>query len=213
MRRRWCDELGVDAERLVTVRQVHGDDVIRVRAEDSGRGATPSSAPIAAGDAMVTADSGVVLMTLHADCLPILLCDPGIPAVAVVHAGWRGTVAGIAGTTVRAMGDLIGAEPKRLIAYLGPANRACCYEVGDDVADQWRCVDGAGEAAALGPCGSKWRFDVAAANRWALLAAGLSPSNIEVSAICTQCEEERWFSHRAQGATTGRFGAVIGLRG
>jgi YfiH family protein len=213
MRQLWCEAVGLDANTLVTVRQVHGSTVIKAKAPDAGRGAAPGSEPLATGDALITAEPGVALMTLHADCMPILLCDPVAPAVAVVHAGWRGTVAGIAEQTVERLRVVFGVDPGRTIAYLGPANRDCCYDVGDDVVAAWLVYDPSDSAMCLRQIGTKWRFDVEAANRWALLRAGLQPDNIESSEICTQCAEAHWFSHRAQGPRTGRFGAIIGLTG
>ena len=211
MRELWCGAIGLNARDLVTVRQVHGAAVVRTGASDAGRGASPGSEPLAVGDALMTREPGVALMTLHADCLPVLLCDPEAPAVAVVHAGWRGTVAGIAALTVQALTETFDLDPGRTIAYLGPTNRGCCYEVGDEVAADWLRFDPGDTASALRRVGGRWRFDVAVANRWTLMRAGLEPGNIECSDICTQCAADQWFSHRAQGPLTGRFGAVIGL--
>jgi YfiH family protein len=211
MRQAWCAAIGVDAERLVAVRQVHGADVAVARRRDAGRGARPGSEPLASADGLVTAERGVALLTLHADCLPILLFDPEAPAVAVLHAGWRGTVGNIVGSGVAALASSVGTRPNRLLAYLAPAIRSCCYEVGDQVADAWRQLAGREAAVALEPFGSRWRLDVSAANRWLLERAGLDPENVEVSGICTRCNGDRWFSHRGQGPATGRFGAVIAL--
>jgi YfiH family protein len=212
MRSVWTEAIGVEAERLVTIHQVHGNATTIATRAVAGRGAKPGSHPLAEADAIATAETGVALMTLHADCLPLLLCDPGVPAVAAVHAGWRGTVLGVAARTVQAMAAEFGADPARTIAYLGPANRSCCYEIGDEVATGWLRYDPVDAAGALRRCGDRWRFDVVAANRWTLIGEGLRAENIEDSDLCTQCASDHWFSHRAQGPATGRFGAVIGLR-
>ncbi|MEA2598949.1 MAG: purine-nucleoside/S-methyl-5-thioadenosine phosphorylase / adenosine deaminase [Thermomicrobiales bacterium] len=212
MRRAWCNAIELDAETLVTVQQVHGVEVAAAAREDAGRGAVPGSSPLATADAIISAESGVALMTLHADCLPILLCAPDVPAIAAVHAGWRGTVAGVTARTVEALKREYGAVPDRTIAYLGPTNRGCCYEVGSEVVEGWLDYDPGDSAGALSQRGDRWYFDVALANRWALLAHGFRPGNIETSGICTQCASDQWFSHRAQGPDTGRFGAIIALR-
>jgi YfiH family protein len=212
MRRRWCDSIGLDAETLVTVHQIHGADAIVAKRSDAGRGAIPGSPPLAQADAIITNEPGVALMTLHADCLALLLCDPEVPAVAAIHAGWRGTIAGVTTRTVEAMVEAFDAQPDRMIAYLGATNRACCFEVGEEVIEGWLAVDPTDDAQSITRPGPKAHFDVAAANRWQLLRSGVQPAKIELSGICTSCSSNEWFSHRVQGHNTGRFGAIIGLR-
>ena len=210
----WSAAIGLDAERMVTVGQVHGADVLGVGDREAGVGARPGTGPAGYADALVTDRPGVVLMTLHADCLPILLVDPDRPAVAAVHAGWRGTVAGVAGAAVAAMTRAFGTDPGRLLAAVGPAICAPCYEVGPEVVDAWTAVEGdpAAVVAGTGPA-ARPHFDLTTANRWSLVRAGLRPDRIDLAGICTRCDGEAWFSHRGQGPTTGRFGAVIGLTG
>jgi YfiH family protein len=212
MRQRWCEAIGLDAETLVTVHQIHEADVVVAKRSDAGRGAAPGSQPLAQADAIITNEPGVALMTLHADCLALFLCDPEVPAVAAIHAGWRGTIAEVTARTVEAMVSAFGAQPERLVAYLGATNRACCFEVGDEVIEGWLAVDSADAAEAVTRPGPRAHFDVAAANRWQLLQCGVQPAKIDMSGICTSCSSDEWFSHRMQGPHTGRFGAIIGLR-
>jgi purine-nucleoside/S-methyl-5'-thioadenosine phosphorylase / adenosine deaminase len=212
MRSLWCDAVGLDAATIVTVHQVHGSEVVVAMQSDAGRGAIPGSKPLAQADAIISNEPGVTLMTLHADCLALFLCDPVIPAVAAIHAGWRGTIVGVTARTVEAMVASFGAQPDRIIAHLGPTNRACCFEVGDEVIDGWLTVDPTDQARSVTRPGPRAHFDVAAANRWQLLQSGVQPANIEMSGICTSCSSEQWFSHRVQGPDTGRFGAIIGIR-
>ena len=216
MRRAWCEAIGVNPEQIVTMGQVHGNHVIRVTADDAGKGAKDPADHIGIGDALITNEPGVVLTTLHADCQPILLVDPVSKAIAAVHAGWRGTVADIAGTTVRAMQDAYGSEPSDLLAYLGPAIGPIQNEVGDEVIEAW--LDQASDlgesamGAVLKP-GLKHHFDVPAANRMLLLRAGLLDKHIETSGICTRANLDTWFSHRGHGPNAGREGALIALVG
>jgi polyphenol oxidase len=210
MRRGWCAAVGVEPDRLVTLGQIHGAEVIRVRSADAGRGARPGSGGIGLGDALITDEPGVGLMTLHADCLPILLVDPKRRAIAAVHAGWRGTVANVAGATVLAMGKAFSSDPANLLAFVGPAIGACCYEVGPDVASAW-CGAHDEAGSVLISRGERWSFDLRAANLGQLHRAGLAPAQIDVCPVCTRCAGESWFSHRGQGPTTGRFGAIIAL--
>lgn len=214
MRKLWCADIGVDPERIVTMGQVHGNDVLRVQVGDAGKGARDPATHLGYADALITDAPGVVLTTLHADCQPILLVDPVNRAVAAVHAGWRGTVADAGGAAVAAMGREFGSEPGDLLAYLGPAIGPAQNEVGDEVIEAWLA-----QAADLGPRahdavlkpGPKFHFDVPTANRLLMLRAGLAPEHIEVSDICTKTSKDSWFSHRGHGPNAGREGALIAL--
>jgi YfiH family protein len=159
----------------------------------------------------MTATPGVAVMTLHADCLPVILVDPERPAVCAIHAGWRGTVADIAGAAVAAMNETYGSDPATLIAFLGPGMKSCCYEVGDEVVGAWRSVAGDAADAALRMGPRRWHLDLGAANGWLLERAGVLTRNIDDPGICTMCNGDRWFSHRQQGAAAGRFGAIAGI--
>lgn len=209
MRQAWMLAAGLEAERIVVAYQVHEDGVAVVGRSDAGRGADPETRPIGQADSLVSTEAGVVLMTLHADCMPILLCDPVRRVVATVHAGWRGTVADVAGATVRTMVDDCGARGDQILAYLGPAIGGCCYEVGVDVRDAWSGASG--DADALTEAGERWRFDLVLANRSLLERTGVISSNIADSGICTRCNGDEWFSHRGQGPATGRYAAFITL--
>ena len=214
MRKLWCADIGVDPERIVTMGQVHGNDVLRVHAEDAGKGARDPGTHLGYADALITNVPGPVLTTLHADCQPILLVDPVNRAVAAVHAGWRGTVADVGGAAVAAMGRAFGSTPGDLLAYLGPAIGPDQNEVGDEVIEAWLVqaadLGEAAQAAVLKP-GPKHHFDVPTANRLLLLRAGLAPEHIEVSDICTKTSKDSWFSHRGHGPNAGREGALIAI--
>jgi YfiH family protein len=176
------------------VRQVHGSRVIRAGAPVE---------PSAEADAVVTTAPGVAACVSVADCVPILLADPGSGAVAAVHAGWRGTIARIGAEAVRAL-EALGAAPERLLAAVGPSIGPCCYEVSSDLAERFR--------AEVGPVvtgGGAPRLDLWAANRLVLEAAGLLPDRIELLRRCTSCERELFFSHRRDAGQTGRQVAFI----
>ncbi|MFT4037002.1 MAG: polyphenol oxidase family protein [Thermomicrobiales bacterium] len=215
MRQRWAAAAGLDAACLVTLGQIHGAVVHHVSRADAGRGAMPGSGQIGLGDALITNEPGPVLMTLHADCQALVLIDPGSarrgPAVCVAHAGWRGTVADVAGATVRAMAETFGSRPEDLRVSVGPAIGACCYTVGPEVIAEWREVAGGEWRQAVRNEGDEVRFSLHEANALLLQRAGVQPGHLEVSAVCTRCDGERWFSHRGQGAATGRFGAMIAI--
>jgi YfiH family protein len=212
MRIQWCHAAGIDPATLVTVHQIHGATVRVAGAADVGHGAQPGSETLGQADAIITREPGVALMTLHADCMPILLYDPETPAVASIHAGWRGTTEDVAGATVAAMQREFGSRPEQLRAFLGAAIGRCCYEVGDEVVAAWRDQAGDEGDTALDWTGPRWHLDLRAANRLLLVRAGLSEELIDVSDICTRCQPDEWFSHRGQGPLTGRFAALIALR-
>lgn len=215
MRKLWCAAIGVDPETIVTAGQVHGNDILTVTAEDAGKGASPQRPHLGTGDGMMTDAPGVTLLTLHADCQPILLADPDHLAVAAVHAGWRGTVANIAGAAVDAMQRAYGTRSERLLAYLGPAIGGCCNEIGPEVTEQWRDLAstlGIDPELAVTRPSAREHFNVPEANRRLLLAAGLADEHIDIAPECTRCDTDRWFSHRGHGANAGREGAFIAIR-
>lgn len=211
MRTAWCASMGLDPESIVTAGQVHGSDATIVEQSDRGTGARPGSGRVALCDALLTRCAGPVLLTLHADCLPVILVDPTLPAVASVHAGWRGTVLDVAGVAVRTMAAEFGSDPTSILAFLGPSICQRCYEVGEEVASEWRSLAGTQAEVALDVLGGRYRFDLKEANRQRLIAAGLDAGSIDVSPLCTKCNQDAWFTHRGQGPETGRFGAIVAI--
>ena len=209
MRELWTRAVGLDPERLVRVRQVHGDAVAVAVVEDGRRGGRPDAGEAPIADALVTDVPGLTLMTLHADCLPILIADRRRHVVATVHAGWRGTLLDIAGATVRRMTSDFGSEPADLVAFVGPGIGVDAFEVGDEVvvAFEQRWL----EARSIARRGSRTHLDLKRANAFQLERAGLQRNAIEVSPLCTASDGAILFSHRAQGPHTGRFAAIIGI--
>ncbi len=213
MRQVWAAAIDFDPESIIGLRQIHGSKVIEVHTSDRGRGAIPGSESMGAADALITRVPDVTLMTLHADCLPILLVDPDTAAVAAVHAGWRGTVEDVAGATVHALESTFGSDPSTLVAFLGPAIGPCCYEVGEEVIESWRLQAADSANDSLAETNGSLCLDLRRANQFLLTRAGVGVENIEISEICTKCDNDHWFSHRGQGADTGRFAAFIALSG
>jgi YfiH family protein len=208
-RARWSARIGVIATDLVLVRQVHGTAVDHVLGAARGRGALAGAA-LPEADAMVTAAPGVPLLAVVADCVPIMLVDPIRRVVAVAHAGWRGTVAGIAESVVAALRDRHGSRPSDLLAGIGPSIGPCCYTVGLDVAQAAVARYGAG-VLRTGPTADNPVLDLWEANRLALVRSGVAARHIEVAGLCTRCHNALFFSHRAEGPTRGLFGAIVAL--
>lgn len=207
-RRRAFAALDRPFESLFDVWQVHSKDVL---CTDQPR--LPHQ-PHARADAILTDQPGVTLFMRFADCTPILLFDPQRRVVGLVHAGWQGTVQQIAGEAVRAMQARYGSRPQDLQAGIGPSIGAHHYEVGPEVVARVQSVFGDRAAGLLSPAehpngGSGLQFDLWQANRLTLEQAGVQ--QIEVAGLCTACNLQDWYSHRAEKGQTGRFGALIGL--
>ncbi|MDE5612860.1 MAG: peptidoglycan editing factor PgeF, partial [Odoribacter sp.] len=203
--------VGFEAERLVTAHQVHSARVGVVIAGDAGRGALDKESRLPDTDALVTAEAGVCLMVLSADCVPVLLYDPVGRVVAAVHAGWRGTVARIVVEAVEMMKERFGSRPEDVLAGIGPSIGKCCFEVDEEVAARFRCLFPEEDVVFAGKAPGKFQVDLWEANRKELLSVGLKPKHIEVSGMCSVCHPGHFFSYRRDGKAAGRFGAGIVL--
>jgi polyphenol oxidase len=212
-RSRTAAALGTRLAAFVFAHQVHGSRAEIVSAADRGRGTLAAGDAIGPADALITATPGTVLAILVADCVPIVLYDPAAHVLACVHAGWRGTVARTAHAALAAMGSL-GTEPRDVVAGIGPAIAPGSYQVGDDVAAAARDAFGEQAPALLRPDATggrgRWLFDLPAANRQVLRAAGVLDSQIHVAATPTGLGPGLFFSHRAE-RPCGRFALAAQL--
>jgi len=200
-------QTGVAADRFVFMNQVHENAVRVVHERDLHRyrDAWPEV------DALVTDRKGLALCVRTADCLPVLLYDKQAGAVAAVHAGWRGIAGGVLQATVGELSSRFGASPKRVYAALGPCIRPCCYRVGQDVA--WAFREYRTDPGVLAPASGKggWTLDLAAAARSILRKLGVKSDRIDSMDLCTSCERKEFFSHRRDGAPTGRMLNFVGM--
>lgn len=163
-------------------------------------------------DVLVAPGPGVFLFATFADCVPVLLVEPRRRAAALAHAGWRGTAARAAAEAVRALCAAAGCSPADVQAALGPAIGACCYRVGQEVAEAVAAVL-PHPREAVRPLPGGWAMlDLVEANRQQLVEAGVPPQSIAVAGACTACRSHEFYSHRAAGGRTGRFAAVVGWR-
>lgn len=188
-RRRTLAALGLESARLATAGQVHGARVVRVEAP----GHTPEC------DALVTTTPGLALAVTTADCMPILFCAPG--AVGAAHSGWRGTAARMPALALAAVAEAAGCSPAEVRVYLGPCVRACCYEVGEEVAAQF-------PAEAVRRERPRPHLDLPLAARRQLEAAGLPAGALADSGACTACDAERYYSWRRDGPVSGRHWGI-----
>ena len=182
---------------IVRLKQIHSNRVV-----DAG---SLSPDAIDEGDALIAAHPGKLLCIRTADCIPILIADPRSHAVAAVHAGWRGTVADVAGATILSMRRLFGATLGDLLAAIGPGIGPCCFEVGPEVSAQFRVI-----FPERDDLGIHTSIDLAEANRRKLIGAGLAPENIVSDGRCTRCDRAFFHSWRRDGPAAGRMTAAIG---
>ena len=162
------------------------------------------------GDGMKTAEKEAFLGILTADCVPILFVAPEAKIVAVVHAGWRGTLAGIALKMIRLLNSQHGISPDRIEAALGPAIGPCCYEVKDDVSrplvERWGKISD----LCVEHRDGKTYLDLRRLNRAILEQAGVRPQHIYQVGPCTSCAPDEFFSYRREKNQTGRQISFIG---
>ncbi|MGO9456260.1 MAG: polyphenol oxidase family protein [Acidimicrobiales bacterium] len=208
-RRRAAAAVGATPADLVFGAQVHGRNAAVVTAAERGRGSADLADAVPDADALVTTEPGPVLVTLVADCVPLVLVDPAAGVLATVHAGWRGTAAGVARSALDAMGAM-GADPARVVAGIGPAVSPDTYRVGDEVADALRDALGGGEGVVRPSGDGGWLADLCEANRRSLVQAGVGPERISVAEVTTG-DPGLFFSDRA-ARPCGRFGLLARLR-
>lgn len=188
--------LGLDRFARAHLDQTHGVDVVHV-AGGGGHGR---------GDALVTCEAGAALEVRVADCVPLFAADRRGRAVGLAHAGWRGTLAGIAARLVAAMTDGAPSRAAELLVWIGPSIGPECFQVGPEVIAPFR--ERFGPSIAVGPD----RVDLWEANRIALRSAGVPDDAIRVARLCTRCRGDLFHSHRGSGGRPGRNLALIALR-
>lgn len=205
--------LGFEPESFTAAEQVHGSSVAVVRAADRGRGAVAAEDTLRGADALVTNEPGLPLVILVADCVAISLYDTRGNAIAMVHAGWKGTLGRIVEKALAAMAREYGTRPADVIAGLSPAVGPCHYPVGDEVAESFRAEFGP-DAAGFFDTSPEGRvtLDLWKANLGQLVAAGVPPEKIEESRLCAACSPGLFYSYRRDGARTGRLAGIIEMR-
>jgi YfiH family protein len=205
-RRRFLSALDLENARLITLRQIHSD---RVHIIEDNFGRWNQSK----GDALCTRVENVALAVQIADCVPVLIADPAHNAVAAVHSGWRGTLARVLPKTIQEMKLRFGSDPASLLIALGPGIRACCFEIGLEVADPFENqYPGCRLTRPLPGRPEKHSLDLFKALEVQMNLEGVRPENRFDLGVCTCCNTGEFFSHRAEGPDAGRMMAVIGLK-
>lgn len=209
---------------LVATKPVHGGAVAIIGRETAAERSEKWLEPLQArlrtteADAMVCNETGFALCWAYGDCAPILLYDPEHTALALIHAGWRGTAAGVVPNSIAAMNARFNSRPEALLAGIGPAIGACCYEVSPAVQDAfagnplaWECARFVVRQPRLDSSSGVY-LDIAGSNYRQLLASGILAEHIDDSGYCTGCRTDLFYSHRREPRPSGRFAVAVGLQ-
>lgn len=198
------EQQGLSDMQLIWPQQIHKDHIEVIRS----RGSEPVKLPDT--DGLITNVPGILLTTVHADCLPVFFFDSVKRAIGLVHAGWRGTAAGIASKAAAKMKEIYNCVPSDIQVFVGPGISSCCFETGPEVYQEFQekwsfTCDFARKAA------DKYYIDLKQINKRQLTDQGILPENIRISSHCTCCEPELFCSYRREGGTYWRMGAGLCL--
>ena len=206
-------EFGVKADRFVFTDQKHTANIRVVTEEDAGKGFTRKR-DFSYIDGFVTNVPGLLLSVFSADCVPLLFVDPVNRAIGAAHSGWKGTADRIGAEVLRVMEEQYGTKPADVLCGIGPSICVDCYEVSEDVASVFRkrFPDSIDEMLFPGKEEGKAQLDLWAANRRILLDAGVREENIETTDLCTCCNPDLLFSHRASKGRRGSLATFLMLK-
>jgi YfiH family protein len=191
---------GINHEMLVTVRQIHGNDILVIDEPNEDY----SHFLEVECDAIITNQPGVMIGVCVADCVPVLLFDPEKRVIAAVHSGWKGTVQKVAAMSVAAMKSLFGCNPENIHAAIGPSIGKCCYEVDAPIRQAFAQNNFQWELYSELTGKDKWHLSLSESINDLLLSAGLSARMIQKSELCVCCHRELFFSYRRDKGETGR---------
>ncbi len=210
--KRICKAVGFEFESLTASAQVHETVVRKVTKKNRGVGIYKPKDMLSV-DALITNDPDVTLVTYYADCTPVFFVDTVNKAIGLAHAGWRGTVGEISSKVVESMHREFGTKPKDLVCAVGPVIGKCCYEVSADCAQHFINLFGNDSPVITkGEKPDKFMVDLALANKTLLVRSGVREENIAVSDLCTQCNSDLLWSHRATQGKRGTMSAFMSLK-
>lgn len=212
--RRIASVIESDISYFVFSDQTHTTNVKKVTNNDRGKGIVKER-DYKDIDGLITNEPGIVLCTFYADCVPLYFIDPEKKAIGLAHAGWRGTIGKIAKKTVEHMQKEYGSRPEHIVAAIGPSICKSCYEVSDDVAKEVHSCFSDTEIiqdVLLDKQNGKYQLDLWKCNFYIMKEAGILEKNIAVTDICTCCNAQYLFSHRASDGKRGNLGAFLMLK-
>lgn len=208
----FCNAVGFEYESLVASSQDHNTFVRVVTEKEKGIGIRKPK-DIQSVDALVTDVSGVTLVTYYADCTPIFFIDREKKAIALAHAGWRGTRGRIVKNVIDVMKKSFGTHSSDLICAIGPVIGQCCYEVDEQCCNQFKDMKDIDTTDCIEAVGNgKYMLNLALINKKLLLAEGVLDGNITVSDVCTKCNSDLLWSHRATNGKRGTLSAFMQIR-
>jgi YfiH family protein len=209
--RRLGEATGVATDRMVRAKQVHNRIYKVVHSEDGGihESVNPGLDGV---DALITSDKNLMILTTHADCVPVYLYDKKNQVIAMVHAGWGGTVKGICKETVKAMIEQMKSQPEDIIASFGPHIGVCCFEVGEDLIQLFKMQPNWSDSFLSTSSTGKMKLNLQAFIRAELRGCGLQNENIHETKECTKCQDSRYFSHRGSHGNSGCGVAFMMIR-
>ena len=210
--RRVAETFSKTVDDFVCTGQTHTTNVLRVGKEEKGYGVTREK-PYTDVDGLITNEPGVILSTFYADCVPLYFVDPVNKAIGLSHSGWRGTVGRMGQKTLEAMRDAFGTKPEDVYAAIGPSICQECYEISEDVAMHfYEEFQEHGDEILINKGNGKYQLDLWKTNEIVLLEAGILPEHLAVTNICTCCNSEVLFSHRASQGKRGNLAAFLMLK-
>ncbi len=206
-KRRIAAAIGVQVEDMTFTQQTHTAHVEVVEEADRGGRFLET-------DGMVTNVPGICLVTFYADCVPLFFVDPVKHVIGLSHSGWRGTVGKIGKVTVEKMTEAYGTDPRDVLAAIGPSICQDCYEVSGDVIEEMKTSfdERIWEELFYQKANGKYQLNLWKANEAVFLEAGIKKEHIAVTNVCTHCNPELLFSHRATGGNRGNLSAFLALR-
>ena len=199
-----CKELNMNFENLTNNKQTHSDIVNIVESEDIGK--------IKEGDALVTNLRKAPLLAFVADCVPVAIIDPKQEAVALCHAGWRGTYSKITQKSIENMESLYDTNPEDLLCVLGPSIGPCCYEVSKDLIKKFNTIITNKDEKFYIIKENKYYLDLWKVNELILTSCGVKKENIVNLNICTSCNSDKFHSYRKHNQTTKRLGMILEIK-
>lgn len=211
--RRIADAIGFSTENLVFSQQTHTTNVRVVDEKDRGKG-FGKPLDYTDVDGLVTDVPGVVLATFYADCVPLYFVDPVRRAIGLSHSGWRGTVHKMGKVTVQTMADCYGCRPENILAVIGPSICQKCYEVSEEVIQEFCHFyrEDCQEQLYYRKENGRYQLNLWRANEIVMEEAGILPEHIFITDLCTCCNPGIFYSHRASGGKRGNLAAFLGLK-
>lgn len=211
--RRMGMAIGFETKDLVLSDQTHTTNVRLVTEADRGKG-FDRERDYTDVDGLITDTPGLMLVTIYADCVPLYFVDPVHKAVGLSHSGWKGTVHRIGKVTLERMKEAFGTRPEDVQAAIGPSICQDCYEVSEDVAQAFmdEFADQLDDRLVYRKGNGKYQLNLWNANERILLEAGIRPEHLSITNICTCCNHELLFSHRASHGQRGNLAAFLGLK-